>query len=109
MVEKTMSEVLSLLQQHRTHLNQIYNESREENVGALSWNQIRHLKRSRKIVDRLIMIAAYIQDNPECFTDEDKQQIIDNESSIKDLMIDINRTYEVGQETREERRIMKFF
>lgn len=110
MVEKTMTEVLSSLQKHRIRLEQIYNESREENSGALSWNQIKHLKNCRNSIDEMIMIAVSIQENPDYFTDEEKEsitkQMIDIEVSIKDLMKDINKAYAVGLETIEERRIM---
>lgn len=110
MVEKSMSEVLSSLQKHRIRLEQIYNESREENSGALSWNQIKHLKNCRNSIDDMIMIAVSIQENPDYFTDEEKEsitkQMIDIEVSIKDLMKDINKAYAVGLETIEERRIM---
>ena len=111
MVEKSMSEVLSSLQKHRIRLEQIYNESREENSGALSWNQIKHLKNCRNSIDDMIMIAVSIQENPDYFTDEEKEsitkQMIDIEVSIKDLMKDINKVYEVGLETIEERRLMQ--
>lgn len=110
MAEKTMTEVLSSLQKHRIRLEQIYNESREEKVGALTWNQIKHLRNCRDSIDEMIMIAVSIQETSDYFTTEEKesltQQMIGIEASIKDLMKDINKAYEIGLETKEERRLM---